>query len=583
MFLNNMLRKFFSYVIHAGTRSDSDLNNAKRVSYLNSTLFFGLLIFIGNTIYEFTLSIPYTVAIDICFIACILICYLINIKGNYNLARNFIIVSLNVLLVCGNYAEGMQAGNYLNFIPLIFLFSILGKINDNLYEIIILFIFTIACILCSFIFFPGESTLQKIPAPVLKAMFLENFILSIAITFILSLLNFNVTRIRELELTQAKDEAEQSAKVKLQFLSNVSHELRTPLNGILGTSNLLQEEPHNNIQKEHFKLLHFSSTQMLNLINDLLDFSKIDADKLQFDNHSFNVETFIKNIYASFAYQFESKGLFLKLDTDDDLDFNIISDDIRLSQVLNNLLANALKFTETGGVTLKINLQKVSAKNVTIGFAIKDTGIGIATDKLSSIFESFTQADLNTNRKFGGTGLGLSISKNIVQQFNSDLKLTSELNKGSIFSFEIIVEKDLKTPEIILEKQEVITKDLRGLNILIAEDNKINMAIARKFLLKWNANITEAVNGKEAIELAKKNKYDVLLLDLEMPEVDGYTALEQIRNIYPHTPAIAFTASAFENIESYLLQKGFNDYILKPFDPLDLNDKLSNYLKQKVS
>jgi signal transduction histidine kinase len=440
-----------------------------------------------------------------------------------------------------------------------------------------LLIVTAISLFISFFLFPEYSTIQNIPPGVIKTMFKENMLLSVLLTLILSFLINQVTEKKESQLVKAKDLAEESAKAKLQFLSNMSHELRTPLNGIIGTTNLIRLEPHSGSQKEHLELLQYSSVHMLNLINDVLDFSKIESGKIELEQKSFNLETFIKNTYNSFAQQFEAKGLFFKLATEDDLNLHIISDDVKLGQVLNNLLGNALKFTDEGGVTLSIHKTDSGDDFVKIFFCVEDTGIGIPAIKLNTIFESFMQADPNTTRKYGGTGLGLSISKRLVSVFNSKLFVQSEENIGSKFYFDIKFERG-ETPLMITETGSNIIP-LNGLRVLLAEDNKINMLIARKFLMKWGVELTEATNGAEAIDFYKQKKYDLVLLDLEMPEVDGYGALKAIRRINPEQPALAFTAAIFENLEKVLLKQGFNDYILKPFVPQELNTKLSKYYR----
>jgi signal transduction histidine kinase/CheY-like chemotaxis protein len=572
-----MPAKFYRKIIEAGAANAKDEANAAKIKYLNYCLFFGIVLFIPNVIYEACLRLPYTVAVDSVFIALVIITYFINIKGYYNTARSAAIISANFVLVSGNYAEGLAAGNYLIFIPLFFVFSILGKLKDNFAEVIFLILLTSCSLIVSLFFFPEYSTIQDIPLPVVKAMFKANFFIALFLTMVFSYLIYNITQKNEAQLTKAKELAEESAKAKLQFLSNMSHELRTPLNGIIGTTNLLHVEEHNQQQKEHYDLLKFSSSQMLNLVNDVLDFSKIESGKIELEERKFNLETFIKNIYNSFAQQFESKGLYFKLATDDDLNINIISDDIRLSQILNNLLSNALKFTHTGGVTLSVKINTANKEKATVAFSISDTGIGIHPLKINTVFESFMQADLNTTRKYGGTGLGLSISKKLTEVFNSSLNVQSEVNKGSTFYFDIIFIKNENNIQVTETVNESV-QSLSGLNVLIAEDNKINMLIARKFLIKWGVILTEAINGKEAIAFCKKNTYDIILLDLEMPEADGYTALQEIRKIHPTTPAIAFTAATFENIEAILTQKGFTDYILKPFVPHELNAKLYKYL-----
>jgi signal transduction histidine kinase/ActR/RegA family two-component response regulator len=576
-----MLKKLYYQIIKSGSAKAKSDSIATKIRYLNYCLVAGILMFIPNVVYEAYLGLPTTTLIDGIFILLIIVAYLINAQGKYNLARNFAIIAANFVLVGGNYAEGMAAGNYLIYIPLFFIFSVLGKLKDEFWQIIFLVITTTICLLVCLFFFPEYSTVQTIPSDIVKTMFKANFIISLVLTIVFSYLIYRITQQKELELIMAKELAEESAKAKLQFLSNMSHELRTPLNGIIGTTNLLKSEIHSGIQDEHFELLTYSSTQMLSLVNDVLDFSKIDSGKIELEESRFNLETFIKNIYNSFAQQFEAKNLYFKLATDDNINFNIISDDIKLSQILNNLLSNALKFTHIGGVTFGIKVIQNTASQLSIYFSVIDTGIGIPINKKDKIFESFMQADLNTTRKYGGTGLGLSISKRLAEVFKTTLNVESIINVGTTFYFDVLFDKDNNISDAINNSAVEDYKDLTGMKVLIAEDNKINMLIARKFLRKWGVVLTEATNGKEAIFFCENNIYDLVLLDLEMPEADGYTALKQIRKIYPTIPAIAFTASAFENIEHVLLQKGFNEYILKPFSPHDLNAALFK-LRQSI-
>ncbi len=572
-----MIANFYKKLVENGMSRAKDKADGASIKYLNHCTIACLLLFLPNSLFEVYLGLPITSIIDFVFILFSIAVYVINTRGYYRLARNLAVIAANFVLVGGNYAEGVAAGNYLVFIPIFFVFSILGKLKNDRKEILALMIFTLVCMTLSILLLPEYSTVQHITMEEVKSMFRINFFIAVGLTIIFSYLIFRITIRKENELILAKEQAEESAKAKLQFLSNMSHELRTPLNGIIGTTNLLKTESHNAVQKDHFELLQYSSTQMLILVNDLLDFSKIEAGKIELEDNKFNLEIFIKNIYNSFAPQFEIKQLYFKLDTDNDININVISDDIRLGQILNNLLSNALKFTHTGGVTLRIELKKYANEKIAIGFSISDTGIGIPENKLKTIFESFMQADLNTTRKYGGTGLGLSISKKLIETFDSNLKVESEINKGSKFYFDIMV---LQNNEVEPIRAEVIEelRSLKGMRILIAEDNKVNMLIARKFLTKWGVQITEASNGIEAINLFKENNCDLLLLDLEMPEADGYTALQEIRKLNTTIPAIAFTASAFENIETVLLAKGFSDYVLKPFLPEELNTKLYKQL-----
>lgn len=568
-----MLQKLYKKLINAGISKANNQVDIGKIKYLNYTLFFGSIIFIPNFIYEIYLKLTYTIFLDTIFFLLVIITFYINSLGNYAAARNLAIISTNFILLTGNYVEGLAAGNYLIYIPLFFVFSVLGKLKDENTQVIFLIALTASSLFVCMFFCPNISTVQVISEAALVNMFKSNFLISLTLAIIFSYLIFQITKNKEEELIKAKELAEESAKAKFLFLSNMSHELRTPLNGIIGSTNLLKSEQYLNGQLEHFEMLDYSSNHMLNLVNDVLDFSKIESGKVELEQRKFNVETFIKNIYNSFAHQFETKHLYFKLSSEDNVNIDVISDDIKLSQILNNLLSNALKFTEEGGVTFCVALREINENNVTLNFAIKDTGIGIPKEKVGVIFESFIQADIDTTRKYGGTGLGLTISKKLVETFGSKLFLENKESEGCNFYFDVVFEKN---KSIVINQIKVSdeVQSLKGMRILIAEDNKINMLIARKFLKSWGVDVTEAVNGSEAIAYCYINEFDLLLLDLEMPEADGYTALKEIRKLKPTIPAIAFTAAAFENIDMVLLEKGFNDYILKPFLPQELNSKL---------
>jgi CheY-like chemotaxis protein len=249
-----------------------------------------------------------------------------------------------------------------------------------------------------------------------------------------------------------------------------------------------------------------------------------------------------------------------------------------LSQILNNLLSNALKFTHQGSIVLKAQVERSNSEQTAINFSVVDTGIGIPTHKIKGIFESFTQASTSTTRKYGGTGLGLAITQKLVQLLGGDLEVESEEGKGSRFYFTLSFDNSISLRRFVNEDRVKTLKPFDGIKILLAEDNPVNMMIARRFLSKWNAHITEVSNGYDAVEMFNRNSYDLLLFDLEMPIMDGYTALEEIRKINRQIPAIAFTAAVFDNMKQYLREKGFSEYVQKPFRPEDLHQKIATLI-----
>ena len=379
------------------------------------------------------------------------------------------------------------------------------------------------------------------------------------------------------ELKAAKNKAEESAIVKAQFLSNMSHELRTPLNGIIGATNLLLQDNHLPAQSESLNILKFSSGHILSLINDILDLSKLDANKVNLERIPVDIPKFINTIASTFAQQFKDKGLPFEVILDDNLKRSVIADPTRLNQVLTNLLSNALKFTSSGGVKLEVKALSIKSESNHLEFSVTDSGIGISEEKLKRIFDQFTQADEKTTRKYGGTGLGLTISQKLVALMGGELRAESKHNKGSKFYFAITVPVYVGKNKVYINEAPVDIIKLKGLRVLIAEDNPINMMIASKFLDKWDVNHSKAKNGLEAVSLFGEHEFDVILMDLEMPEMDGYCALNEIRRTNADIPAIAFTASVFENMREKLAACGFNDYIRKPFKPEDLHFKLAKF------
>jgi CheY-like chemotaxis protein len=365
-------------------------------------------------------------------------------------------------------------------------------------------------------------------------------------------------------------------KAKASFLSNMSHELRTPLNGIIGTTNLLMHEPASSSQKKYYDVLQHTSDHMLHLVNHILDFSKINEGKINLDRNIFNLKHTVTKICRVYLAQNTQENVVFNFEIDEALDKEIISDDLRLKQILFNLLSNAFKFTKKGTVTLKAALLHKSNKKMLVRFLVQDTGIGIKPEQVEKIFNSFEQADNSTTRNFGGTGLGLSISKQLAGLFGSSLQVTSEYQKGSVFSFDIEVE--INTAIVPKEAEQLVnSKNLGGLRLLVAEDNKVNMMVLLTFLKKWNVQFTAATNGIMALEEYKKEDYDLILMDLEMPEMDGYTAIKEIRKQDANIPVIAFTAALYDDMAADLKSKGFDDYLHKPFNPADLYNKISRY------
>lgn len=394
----------------------------------------------------------------------------------------------------------------------------------------------------------------------------------------ISILDLSEIKMTKFELMKAKQKAEVASQAKTRFLSNMSHELRTPLNGIIGTSNLLLQEEYLPEQRSHLDVLKLSSEHMMVLINEILDFNKIESGKVELENVPVNIRTLMRKLETQFSTQVQEKGLTFLIDADEKLEAEFLTDETRLNQILSNLLSNAIKFTHKGFITLGARKVSSSSKKSMIQFMVKDTGIGIPAGKQQEIFESFTQADTDTTRKYGGTGLGLAITKKLVSLFSGELMLDSREGLGSTFYFSVELEINENGKTYINDEKVKKLPSFGKIRVLMAEDNAVNMSVARKLLNKWGIEVHEAVNGRDAVTKFKKGIYELVLIDLEMPEMDGVTALSEIRKMDRDIPAIAFTAAVYEDMRADLIKKGFMEVVPKPFRPEELHKKISMLL-----
>ncbi|MFD1257003.1 PAS domain S-box protein [Mucilaginibacter terrae] len=385
----------------------------------------------------------------------------------------------------------------------------------------------------------------------------------------------------ELELIAAKEEALQLNRAKDMFISVMSHEIRTPLNAVIGMSHLLSEDNPSESQKENLAILKFSAENLMTLINDVLDFTKIETDNIELEKASVDLRELIHSVCSSMKYKIAEKNIYLKESIDVEVPKFILGDRTRLIQILLNIVSNAVKFTDLGGITIDLKVIKESAHEVRIRFAVMDTGIGIPANKTNTIFESFKQASSDTTRKYGGTGLGLAISKRLIELHDSRISVDSVLDQGSTFWFTITFKKVDNTAVVNNNTAEIGLK----MNVLVADDNQINRLLINKVLKKWGIQADFAENGLEAVQKTVANRnYDVILMDIHMPEMGGLEATQVIRGkddeFFKKVPIIALTASMLNNQMNEIENAGMNDYILKPFDPQNLYDKLSRYQQQ---
>jgi len=391
----------------------------------------------------------------------------------------------------------------------------------------------------------------------------------------------DLLQIKNNELQAARDAAVQAMEAKTNFLSTVSHELRTPLYAVTGLTHLLLEENPTKNQKEHLKSLKFSGDYLLNFINDILQINKIDADKLEPLNIDFNLKKMLQEVIDSLQQSAKENDTKITLVYDNAIPANLMSDPLKLSQVFMNLVGNALKFTKNGEVKVIAKLMKAIDDEVTVYFEVEDNGIGISKDQQESIFEGFEQGSIQINREYGGTGLGLTIVKSLLGLFESEIQLESELDKGSSFFFELkLKSKDSLVDDIPFE---ITATDyaFEGLHILIVEDNKINQVITKKMLSKKKITSDIANNGNEAINLAKQNSYDAILMDIHMPGISGDQATIEIRKFDKSTPIVALTAISLDDSLEVFYAAGCDDVVTKPFKPEVFYQKIGENIFDK--
>ncbi|WP_277231734.1 hybrid sensor histidine kinase/response regulator [Hymenobacter sp. YC55] len=381
------------------------------------------------------------------------------------------------------------------------------------------------------------------------------------------------------ELVVARDVAEASRRAKAQFLANMSHEIRTPMNAVIGLTHLLRQTPVNPEQNEYLEAVQSSSQNLLVIINDILDSSKIEAGKLSLEHSPFRLPELLRRVASMFQFATEAKHLYFKLEIDPAVPAAVFGDSVRLNQVLVNLVGNAVKFTTVGGVTVRVYPATDAANQQVVRFVVQDTGIGIPASKLDAIFEDFSQANTSTTRQFGGTGLGLSIARNLVELHGGKLWVESEEGQGSAFSFEIPY-LTADPAEVPSEATLAVGRFEPALRVLVAEDNDLNQLVARKTLEAWNVQVTIAANGRLAVEAAEQATFDAVLMDVQMPEMDGYEAARQLRARFPDAaqlPIIGLTASALPEDRALALEAGMNDTLAKPFDPALLYARLAHF------
>ena len=590
--MNNPL-PFFNWSLRAALESEPDSIKRARVRIIFTILLFSLaksaiVIFFGSMAGQS----PQVVRAVIAFIIYVVLLKMLLYRPSLTKSLAHIMILIGILIIWTNIFLYAHKVNLLTvqfvFMLMLSSFYVLGSWLSITYSIIGALPIVVLMVFKGNLDLGVVSSAQEFASPGYEIIVVLNFI-SIIISHYLffDALNDHIAEKEKLnaQLQLAIADANKLAVSKSNFLSTMSHELRTPLNSVVGISELLLKENPEERQKENLKLLQFSAIDLLGLVNNVLDFNKMDSGNQALHPVAFNLSEFVASLCSVLKVKAQNKGLSFVVDIDKKLlPLIVVSDPTRLSQVLNNLVGNAIKFTDQGEIFIQLTAEKHTEHSVDVLFSITDTGIGIHPGDHESIFDLFSQAETQEMYKYGGTGLGLAIVKRVLADFESSINLESTAGEGSKFFFAISF--DLGKSEPVNVKQVSACKvDLSGLKILIAEDNDITRLVLKKQLQNLNVQGVIVKNGVEAFELVRSEPFDAVFMDLHMPEMDGYEAIEKIRAlkdpVLAGTYLVAFTASVVE--QDKINETGFNSFLYKPFNIQELEEKLAEVADVKLS
>ena len=401
-------------------------------------------------------------------------------------------------------------------------------------------------------------------------------------------IHYDITERKTLEqdLAKAKQEAELARLAEQQFLANMSHEIRTPMNAVIGMTHLLYETNPTESQKEYLYALRFSADSLMDIINNILDITKIESGELEIEKRPFDLKQLLNSLLRTYQFRAQDKPISVTLDFDERIEHLIMGDATRLNQIINNLMGNALKFTSRGTIGMRTSLVKKEHKSLWISFKIFDTGIGIPKDKLKLVFKNFKQVDASITRQYGGTGLGLAIVKQLIEMLDGNISVDSTIGQGTTFEFIMPFEdsqlKASKKQEWDKELSDQPHPLLKSIDILVVEDNSMNQKLISQILKTWGSTFTIAANGRIAVEKAAEKRYDIIFMDINMPELDGCQATEVIRNNNNNpnktTPIIGLTAAAMLEEKNRALKAGMDEFVTKPFSPVLLRKRVYKLL-----